>query len=79
MVVSVKLCDEGLMSSEGAFLGVHTFPIIFRETGSGPSGPQIFTEDLMETTIGTIATLSTRAVSSGISGHIHYCCITGCA
>ena len=36
--------------------------ISFRETGSGLSGPRISTADTIESTVGTILALSTRAV-----------------
>lgn len=62
MVVSLKLCDEELMSLGGFFSGAHTFPTMFHETGSGCSGPRISTEDTIESMVGIILTLSTRAV-----------------
>jgi hypothetical protein len=56
------LRDRGMVGLEGSFSGTHTFPIVFGETGSGLSGPQILAEEPMEATIGTIHALSTRAV-----------------
>ena len=45
MVASVMLRDRGIVCLEGPFSGVHTFPMVFRETGSGLSGPRISTEE----------------------------------
>ena len=69
MVVSLKLCGEGLIVLGGYFLGALTFPTIFCETGSGRSGPLISTEDTIESIVGTILALSTRAVKCYVLAH----------
>jgi hypothetical protein len=68
MVASLKLCDEGLLSFEGSFSGVHTFPTIFSKTDSAHSGPHISTEDTIQSKVGTIVALSTRLVKRYVLG-----------
>ena len=69
MVASVMLRVRGMMCFEGPFLGAHTFLAVFRETGSGLSGPRISIEDTIKSTVETILALSTRAVKRYVLAH----------
>ena len=62
MVVSVQLCDEGLLSSERSFSDAHIFPTYFGKTASTLFGPCMLTEGTIESTVGAILNSSTRAV-----------------